>query len=818
MEEERKEVEDSLKEIEQKLKENLTKEELIEIRKKLSKLRKEIIKIRDKSRGGRDDKNDELIRRYILFVLPQLIEKQDLGEIKISIGELKDLKERYQEYRKRDEGIEVLIGFCYARTLYHLIIKQNIKENRETIDMLKKLKEEYDKEKYKPIKGIVDEITLSYVGALFHLAATEQESAEIKKRTEEIEALKEDCQGKLGLWIMFYMGALFSLITKQDWPEVKQTAEKLEDLMKEYEAYKKGEKTEEDVKDRLIIIFYVKALVNLTTKQNVEEINNSIEKIKELKEEYKQNEEIEKEIVIYYALGLYNLTKKQESVEEIGKTTKNLKELEKEYKAKKETKDQIVIYYVGTLYNLIVKQNLEEIKSSIKKLKNEYKKKKSNEVLKQEIVIVHAVALARKYFLENKEKEKDVDFENLKKLVEEYFSLMESGNIYLLCNWENLVKFLEEANVEREENKNSFIHALIIYFSYHKIMGKLILKKNKAKLSHYTSMKVLPKLIKPKEKNEDSSDNTKTPENPARLRCYNAAYMNDPEEGKILYDYLRSNKEKEKEKQKCKYERQKKWLEDNIFSFTESEYGVYVSSLTEEDDSLPMWQQYGEGGEGCCLAFSESFFIEEKGSKRYSIEENIEFDKDTKQNIKYQVAGMYSIKAKEGSEKIYAYRISYIEKEKIEESKRKKGCIPELDKKEIKPCVELIGNSLWSIAEYFTKGIDQEKGTDFSDSLKTLITSCLDEIRYLFKSSDYKYEQEVRLLKQVPYSDPSVQLDCERKGLPRTYIEYRKDLEVDEVILGPKAPKREEVAPYIEYCNQRNGTSIKIRSSEIKYR
>ena len=164
--------------------------------------------------------------------------------------------------------------------------------------------------------------------------------------------------------------------------------------------------------------------------------------------------------------------------------------------------------------------------------------------------------------------------------------------------------------------------------------------------------------------------------------------------------------------------------------------------------------------------------------------------------------------------KIYAYKVFYIDKpEKNQDNEKKKD---EIEEKKIEDYINLIRESLWNIAAYFTE--DKNSEPTCPDYLKTFLISCLDEIRYLFKSSDYSYEQEVRLLKQVPYNDPSVKLDCEREGLPRTYIEYPKDLEYTEVILGPKAPKREEVAPYIEYCNQRNGTSIKIRSSEIKYR
>ena len=241
-----------------------------------------------------------------------------------------------------------------------------------------------------------------------------------------------------------------------------------------------------------------------------------------------------------------------------------------------------------------------------------------------------------------------------------------------------------------------------------------------------------------------------------------------------------------------------------------------------------MWQSYSAGGTGCSLVFKDDFFAEEIEEASFSTIFS------SKQKMKEEVFAPMALLEEESAEKIsnnagaslddekndkkelkiYAYKVFYIDKpEKNQDNEKKKD---EIEEKKIEDYINLIRDSLWKIAAYFTE--DKNLEPTCPDYLKTFLISCLDEIRYLFKSSDYSYEQEVRLLKQVPYSDPSVKLDCEREGLPRTYIEYPKDLEYTEVILGPKAPKREEVAPYIEYCNQRNGTSIKIRSSEIKYR
>ena len=629
---------------------------------------------------------------------------------------------------------------------------------------------------------------------------TKKELIDLKKELESLKKKYKETGVEEGI-IIVYARVLYDLTAKQDLEEAEQIVEELRELKKVYQ----GKKSEET-----IVIAYALALSNLAIKQDLEEAKQSVEEIKKLKKAY-QWKEPEKGIVIAYALALFNLAIKQD-LEEAKQSVEEIKNLKKTYQGK-EPEKKIAIAYALALAHLIMRQDLEGAEESIEKIKRLMKEYEEREAVEKEIVFCYAAALA--YLIKKSLKESALDYQELVKVLRR-------------GNWKILKSFLEKVNIEadkKEEDKNILVHALIIYFNYHKIMEQLIFKKNEAKLSHYTSMKVLPKLIKPKEENKDSSDNTKTLENLVRLRCYNVAYMNDPEEGKCLYDYLR---------QIPGQEQQKKWLAENIFSpETENKYGVYFSSLTKAEDNLPMWQAYSAGGTGCSLVFKDDFFAEEIEEASFSMRDLLPQEikgevvvprallgeKNAEKTSNNAVAS--SDDEKKGMEepyKIYAYEVSYVgktKKEEKQEKETKEEFTLELET-EVKPYINLIRDSLWKIAAYFTE--DKNSEPVCPDYLRTFLISCLDEIRYLFKSSDYSYEQEVRLLKQVPYSDSSVQLDCERKGLPRTYIEYPKDLEVDEVILGPKAPKREEVAPYIEYCNQKNGTSIKIRSSEIKYR
>ena len=391
---------------------------------------------------------------------------------------------------------------------------------------------------------------LEKIGPKLNGSLTEKELINLVKELERLKEKYKETKVEEGI-IIAYARASANLTAYQDLKRREQSVEKLRKLKKAYQ----GEASEEK-----IAVAYAWALGNLTAEQDLEGREESVEKLRELKEDCR-GKKFEERAVIFYAMWLVNLTAEQD-LKGAEKSVEKLKELKETYQGEG-SEEEIVKKYAQALANLTMKQDLKGVKESAEKLKGLMKEYEEKEAVEKEIVIYYAVVLD---CLINKELEKsESDYQEL-------IEVLRRGN------WKILKSFLEKVNIKKEEDKKSFIHALIIYFSYHKIMEKLIFMENKAKLSHYTSMKVLPKLIKPKEENKDSSDNTKTP---VRLRCYNVAYMNDPEEGKCLYDYLRQIPKQDRE-QKQEQEQQKKWLTENIFSLeTENKYGVYFFQLNK---------------------------------------------------------------------------------------------------------------------------------------------------------------------------------------------------------------------------------------------
>ena len=127
---------------------------------------------------------------------------------------------------------------------------------------------------------------------------------------------------------------------------------------------------------------------------------------------------------------------------------------------------------------------------------------------------------------------------------------------------------------------------------------------------HYTTMNAFLKLL-------ESIENSSKKESFV-FQASNIFFMNDPQEliygQKVLTEVLedieidkhvpddiclstlfRKRKEKSEEE----------WLPKLLDGIHKRNESPYVISFSRNDDSLPMWLNYGDGGKGVCLAFEE---------------------------------------------------------------------------------------------------------------------------------------------------------------------------------------------------------------------
>lgn len=293
-----------------------------------------------------------------------------------------------------------------------------------------------------------------------------------------------------------------------------------------------------------------------------------------------------------------------------------------------------------------------------------------------------------------------------------------------------------------------------------KIKDLLRVKEDKIKdlhLGHYTRLETLKHLLK---KDEE-----------VKIRLSHVAQMNDPLEGKVLMscfgdEYYNTS------------------IQDVTFS-------KFILCLTSNLNSLPMWAQYGDQGQGLALEFNNEY-LRHFTSDEFSQSVN---------------GGMYEV------------------------------CYIRTDGKRIKVHNPLNSDYLMEVEKEVNNLLDYFKGLDSKLREKNL-PRIQQEIGYIFKKDDYAYEEEFRIL--IESNDESNIIDVKHEEhqvlghkIPGLfcYLDLQKDdkqvllqdsddkfekteQKFSKIIFGPKSIDIDYLFPYIAYCDDR----IVCEKSEIKFR
>ncbi|MBB6497313.1 tetratricopeptide repeat protein [Methanococcus maripaludis] len=323
-----------------------------------------------------------------------------------------------------------------------------------------------------------------------------------------------------------------------------------------------------------------------------------------------------------------------------------------------------------------------------------------------------------------------IDFELVKKNQDEYSSIF--AYIY-----ENILNDKNEA-----ECISIFGHLCKIIIRVKNFKKERLVEKGN--LVHYTKPHVLELFI---EKN-------------SKFHLYDASYMNDPEEGKLLLDIAKHVKSPLKKF----YPRKKE----------SNEFRTFIGSFlpSECKDKLFLWRTYGKdknGGEakGACIEIEESFFDHEKHNvlNNLIMEQNIE-------------NGSFSGTKQSAVDKtpLNIYRVVY---EKLNDEDGK-----------IKSLLADINEDLTGLLKY----------TKFKKPIGILVRSIMDEVTYLVKSVNYKEEEEVRAIITYKIDNPHIQTD-NNVSPPRLYVEIDKELKkyISSVVIGPRVENKGEWKVYLDY-------------------
>ncbi|MGP1569109.1 MAG: hypothetical protein ACTTHM_10325, partial [Peptoanaerobacter stomatis] len=239
-------------------------------------------------------------------------------------------------------------------------------------------------------------------------------------------------------------------------------------------------------------------------------------------------------------------------------------------------------------------------------------------------------------------------------------------------------------------------------------------------------------------------------------------------------------------------------------------------------DSLPMWISYGDSAKGCCVIYDNNFF--DKDNIGLTTNPEGFYGINTKQILKRQQPDeIQEIDKIQSTAYSYClYRVLYVEEDGTLKKEETKNVIDDVEKEieDIKNLIVEIGDKLKNklkdiiLKKNIKNGII--KYITLKEMIKKEMITILDEIRYLFKSSDYEHEREVRLLICVPQDSYKIKLDKDRGVIPHIYVEDDRDSRkiIKEVIFGPKVENINEYIPYIKYCDN----EVKIEKSKIRYR
>lgn len=302
---------------------------------------------------------------------------------------------------------------------------------------------------------------------------------------------------------------------------------------------------------------------------------------------------------------------------------------------------------------------------------------------------------------------------------------------------------------------------------------------------HYTSMDAFLCLLESIKKSSDKKSLV--------FRATNIFFMNDPQEfiygQEILMEVL---KEIEYEKQ-VDYDlqlssifkkniKEEEWLVKLRESIHKNNESPYVISFSHNSDSLPMWLNYGDDGNGVCLAFTEYRSRIKKGTSKLK-------DLDIAQVEIYDMLGTHDV---------------YYNADSLKNK----------------------DNRLRKLIEYLYDYYLNKIKSISSEELLRLRIDCLRAFTEVtapyIKTKEYESENEVRLAKTVKGDKNNdineIKFRCNAKGHIIPFIDVEiPTKKLDYVRIGPLVNK-ELTSKGLEMIKKKYKLDFEIRESAVKYR
>ena len=738
--------------------------------------------------------SEDIALQYAMVLVNLSVEQDNVEDLLKTSKAAKQIFDRF----KHSESI----ALRYAMALANLSVEQdNVEDLLKTSKAAKQIFDRFNHS---------EDIALHYARTLANLSA-KQDNVENRLNTvNEVKQIFDRFNHSESIALRYAM-ALVNLSVEQD---------NVEDLLKTSKAAKQ-------IFDRFkhsesFALRYVKTLVNLSTEQdNVEHRLNTVNEIKQFFDRFKHSESF----ALHYAMALVNLSAKQVNVEERINTVNSVKEIFELFRHS----EDIALQYAKTLFNLSNLQNdIKQKQDIVNRILDILKNFSSVEILNilvdilqnnsditldtDKIPTTSLTKILDKLCLNsNIDTDRDLLIRTLNLKLTSGHKLVVNTKYDILNSWIEYYK-----DVKDKDKLNQLID---IYKIVQEIKFKLGLKEDNKKLQfgHYTKGATLQVILKQEENEEKEEKEEKKHifSVSGKTRLYNASYMNDPEEGLVIEKVLKSNKEGKI----SSYFEKRDILDPSSW---------FLMSFTSKTDDLAMWSQYGDDAQGVCLVLKEDDFsrftsfndvswrketllLESENKSEVAISElssdfksspNKLENNDSSNSINRDETQLKSEKKDNVSKGNidYLYRIAYIGKDfKLEKSEL-------FDDDEINKLDESVNHLKQKL----------EENLDESDPFyKKAISKCIEEIHYLFKSVDYKYENELRILRyaNLDPSNDKIKID-KTSGIGKLYVERENPIQIDEVIFGPKFANPEYVTPLLKLLDK----EIKYKKSTIKFR
>ena len=345
------------------------------------------------------------------------------------------------------------------------------------------------------------------------------------------------------------------------------------------------------------------------------------------------------------------------------------------------------------------------------------------------------------------------------------------NKIFSLLEKANEIKDEDVVTIQgvHEDVLEEFANTLIDKIRFHLTIKARDLE-NSEEYGHYTKIETLTNHLIKTIKSGDSSE-------PAYLRLTNSKQLNDPMEGRAIYDYLE--------------------IENSSDCYQSS--NVFLSSMTTISDSLPMWKEYAEESKGAFLQYDKKY-----------LQQIIEHD-----SLEF-VRIFYLNSAREDDSDVL-HKLNDL-----------KELIQELKARHTEESRKVQSNIFKNLAKisYLFKVSDYEYESEY----RILINFDDSEIEGRLNPK-LKTEDKIELEEFKVLSGSIGLSENEKSGYDdfRKYIhlESREDgryalfvyinllpLKYSKVILGPKVTDADYIAPYLKLANP----DIEIESSKIPYR